>query len=474
MYRPSRRGFLASGAAALSLTHMPLGRAMAASAAAGSNARLVPGPATAPLLGPGAPVTPVWAYNGRVPGPVIRVAQGAPLRVEVENGLGQDTTVHWHGLRLPNAMDGVPYVTQEPIPPGGRFVYEFAPPDAGTFWYHPHAGGGEQQGRGLYGALIVEEAEPPRVDREAVWAIDDWRLAEDGAIDGSFGNGMDRSHAGRLGNLATLNGRDSSTFRVRAGERLRLRLINTANARIFALRFEGHRPVVIALDGQPVAPYEAEGGRIVLPPAGRADLILDMAGDPGASFAVIDDYNRAAYKFLDLVYEDAPPLRASPLDAAVALPANPLPEPDLATARRHEILLAGGAMGSMRSAILNGAETDIRELAGAGKVWAMNGIAAHQVNMPPLLTFERGRTQVLTLRNNTAFPHPMHLHGFAFRVLARNGRPNPRREWLDTVLLERDETAELAFVADNPGDWLFHCHILEHMEAGMNAVFRVS
>jgi FtsP/CotA-like multicopper oxidase with cupredoxin domain len=469
-----RRGFLSAGAAVAALALTPSGRAFgAAEPTPGNPHRLVPGPATAPLLGADAPVTPVWAYNGQVPGPEIRLRQGAPLRVEVANRLGQDTTVHWHGLRLPNAMDGVPFVTQDPIPPGGRFLYEFTPPDAGTFWYHPHVRGSEQQGRGLYGALIVEEAEPPRVDREAVWVIDDWRLTEDGAIDESFGNGMDLSHAGRRGNLATLNGRDSTTFPVRAGERLRLRLINTANARIFALRFEGHRPVVIALDGQPVAPYEAEGARIVLPPAGRADLILDMAGDPGASFAVIDDYGRSPYKFLDLVYQDAAPLRASPLDLPMALPANPLPEPDLADPTRHEIVLAGGAMGSMRSAILNGEELGIRELAGLGKVWALNGVAAHQVNMPPLLTFERGRTQILTLRNDTAFPHPMHLHGFSFRVLTRNGRPNPRREWLDTVLLERDETAEIAFVADNPGDWLFHCHILEHMEAGMNAVFRV-
>jgi FtsP/CotA-like multicopper oxidase with cupredoxin domain len=471
MYRTSRRGFLASGAAALALTLMPPARGFAA---ATGNQRLVAAPARVPLLGEGAPETPVWAFNGQVPGPEIRARQGAPLRVEVENRLGQDTTVHWHGLRLPNAMDGVPYVTQEPIPPGGRFVYEFTPPDAGTFWFHPHVRGSEQVGRGLYGALIVEEAEAPRVDREAVWVIDDWRLGEDGAIHESFGSGMDLSHAGRLGNVATLNGRDSSAFRVRAGERLRLRLINTANARIFALRFEGHRPVVIALDGQPVAPYEAEGGRIVVPPAGRADLILDMAGDPGASFAVIDDYNRAAYKFLDLVYDAAPPLRTSPLPAPLGLAANPLAEPDLADALRHEIVLAGGAMGAMSSAMLNGEELGIRELAGLGKVWALNGIAAHQVNMPPLLTFERGRSQILTLRNDTAFPHPMHLHGFAFRVISRNGRPNPRREWLDTVLLERDETAELAFVADNPGDWLFHCHILEHMEAGMNALFRVS
>ena len=467
------------------LTRRRFGQACAATAAAmlvpgGVRAdgeprrfRLAPRPAVVPLLGPGQPETRIWGYNGQVPGPEIRVGQGERLRIEVENGLEQATSVHWHGLRIPNAMDGVPYVTQDPIPPGGRFVYDFAPPDAGTYWYHPHLRSTEQQGRGLYGPLIVEESDPPRVDREVTWVIDDWRIGDDGAIQEPFDIPRDLSHAGRLGNLATLNGRDSSSFQVRAGERLRLRLVNTANARIFALRFEGHRPQVIALDGQPVRPYEAEGGRVLLPPAARADLILDMAGGPGETFAVIDDYHRFSYKFLDLVYSGEPPLRASPLDAPMALPANPLPEPDLENARRHEIVFAGGAMGGMASAILDGKELGIRDLAGLGKVWAINGVAAHRPDMPPLAILERGQTQLLALRNDTAFPHPMHLHGFAFRVLTRNGRPYPRREWLDTVLLEADETVEIAFVADSPGDWLFHCHILEHMKAGMNAVLRV-
>ena len=131
-------------------------------------------------------------------------------------------------------------------------------------------------------------------------------------------------------------------------------------------------------------------------------------------------------------------------------------------------------MGSMRSAILNGAETDIRELARRGKMWAINGVASHRVDMPPLATLERGRTHLLAVRNDTAFPHPMHLHGYAFRVLARDGRPSPRRDWLDTVLVGPEESVEVAFVADNPGDWLFHCHILEHMEAGMYATLRVA
>jgi FtsP/CotA-like multicopper oxidase with cupredoxin domain len=369
----------------------------------------------------------------------------------------------------------VPHLTQPPIAPGESFLYEFEAPDAGTYWYHPHVRGNEQQGRGLYGALIVEEPEPPRVDRDVTWVIDDWRLTEDGSISETFGSGMDLSHAGRLGNMATLNGRDSSTFRARAGERLRLRLVNTANARIFALRFEGHRPQVIALDGQPVTPHAPPDGRVVLPPAARADVILDMAGKPGGRYAVTDDaYPRNSYRYVDLVYDEGPPLRESPLDAPVGLAANPIPEPTLGEARRHEIVLGGGAMGQMRSAILDGESLDIRQLARRGKVWALNGIVAHRDDMDPLLVFARGRTQVLEISNQTAFDHPMHLHGHSYRLLSRNGQSVPHRPWLDNVLLGPEERVEVAFVADNPGDWLFHCHVLEHMAAGMAAVFRVA
>jgi FtsP/CotA-like multicopper oxidase with cupredoxin domain len=123
------------------------------------------------LVGPAHPATEVWTYNGSVPGPELRFRQGERLKLEVENALGAHTTVHWHGIRLPNAMDGVPRLTQAPIGAnGGRFVYEFDLPDAGTYWYHPHLGEGEQLGRGLYGALIVEERDPPAVDRDVAWS----------------------------------------------------------------------------------------------------------------------------------------------------------------------------------------------------------------------------------------------------------------------------------------------------------------
>jgi FtsP/CotA-like multicopper oxidase with cupredoxin domain len=137
---------------------------------------LAAGPGRASLVGPSYPETAVWSYNGMVPGPEIRLRQGERLEVAVENRLAEETTVHWHGLRVPNAMDGVPHLTQRPIAPGETFVYTFNAPDAGTYWYHPHQRSFEQVGRGLYGPLIVEEREPLQVDRDLTWVLDDWRL----------------------------------------------------------------------------------------------------------------------------------------------------------------------------------------------------------------------------------------------------------------------------------------------------------
>lgn len=432
------------------------------------------GQAQVPLVGAPHPDTPVWCYNGSVPGPAIRVSQGERVRIHVENGLREDTTVHWHGVRLPNAMDGVPHLTQKPIAPGERFTYEFVCPDAGTFWYHPHQRSFEQVGRGLYGALIVAESSPPAVDRDVTWILSDWRLLKNAAISDDFGNMHDVSHNGRVGNTVTVNGRIRETFAVRAGERIRLRLVNAANARMFALEFAGHQPWIIAMDGQPVEPHVPEGNRMVLGPAMRADLVIDMRGKPGQRFTVTDAFYRGmAYRLLDLVYSDEVPVRTFADEPPVRLAANPLAEPDLKSAERHEIVFSGGMMGGMMSAMMDGKQTDIRTLMHNGLVWAVNGIAAKGHMLKPLLTLDRDRSYVLELVNDTAWHHPMHLHGHAFRVISRNGTPTQHREWLDTVLLDPRERAEIAFVADNPGDWMFHCHILEHQTGGMMAVVRV-
>jgi FtsP/CotA-like multicopper oxidase with cupredoxin domain len=468
----NRRGILTGAASLLAASSLPSTANGAAGAA--KELRLVSAPARLSLVGVQHPATDVWCYDGRVPGPEIRVRQGERLRVVVENRLPEDTTVHWHGIRLPNAMDGVPHVTQKPIAPGGHFTYEFECPDAGTYWYHPHQSSAEQVGRGLSGALIVEERDPVEVDRDITWLLSDWRLLKDASISGDFRNMHDVAHGGRIGNVVTVNGAVRDTFEVRAGERIRLRLINAANARIFALEFEGHAPKVIALDGQPVEPHEPPNGRVVLGPAMRADLIVDLTGAPGQSFRVVDRfYASLNYRLLNLVYSEEPPLRASSARDHIRPPANPIAEPALDAAERHKIVLRGGMMGQMRSAILDGKRADIRTLFQNGLAWAINGVAARGHVHEPLLTWSLNRSYVIEMVNETAWHHPMHLHGHSFRVLSRNGQPTPYKEWQDTVLLAPRERVEIALVADNPGDWMFHCHILEHQEGGMMGVIRV-
>ncbi|MBA4782133.1 MAG: multicopper oxidase family protein [Rhizobiales bacterium] len=473
----SRRGFLAGSAAAgaaLSLhpawadTH----RAFTLRAAPG-RARLVPEPWGE---------SDVWCYGGIVPGPEIRVRQGDRLRIEVENALDEETTVHWHGLRVPNAMDGVPNLTQAPIAPGETFTYEFDAVDAGTFWYHPHQRSFEQVGRGLYGALIIEEADPPRVDRELLWVLDDWRLTQEAEIDDSFGDFHDMSHAGRLGNTVTINGRAPDAVPVRTGERIRLRLINAANARIFALDFGDLAPQVIALDGQPVTPHAPldPRGWVVIGPAMRVDLMLDMTGTPGETVTITDRFfSDQNFGVVDLAYAETP-LRDAPPDWDMALAPNPLREPDIARARRHEVTFTGGMMGGMVERQM-GIESQESMMGGGmmgrmhdGSIWFVNGVAAEGHILDPMLTLERDASHVIAMTNATAFHHPIHLHGHSFRVISRDGAPTAHREWQDTVLMAPRERVEIAFVADNPGDWMFHCHILEHQAGGMMGVFRVA
>lgn len=466
-----RRDFLAGLGASAALPLLP----RAGLAAQPDPILLRAAPGEARLVGSKYPKTGVWGYGDKVPGPTLRLRQGVPFRARLENGLPEGTSVHWHGIRLENAMDGVPGVTQDAVAPGERFDYAFTPPDAGTYWYHPHFNSSKQVGSGLSGALIVEETEPPQVDREETWLLDDWRLDDQAQIIQDFDAFHDASHAGRIGNTVTLNGFIPEAWPVRAGERVRLRLINGANARGFTLKFQGHAPVVIALDGQPCTPHEAPEGKITLGPAMRADLILDMEGKPGERFELIDEhYERFAYKLLEIAYGEEAPLRDSPLDAPVALPANPLPPLDLEGAETLEIVMAGGMMGGMTGALLGGRQLGPRELAERGRFWAMNGVAAEHHEHPKMFDLQRGRSYRVRMVNETAFEHPMHIHGHHMKLLARDGAPEEKEIWHDTVLVGPRETAELAFVADNPGDWLFHCHILEHQEAGMMAMVRIA
>lgn len=468
----SRRNLLLAGAG---LVLVPSFLSGSARADAEGGVRLSAAPGRVALGGTESPTTDVWAYNATVPGPVLRLRQGEPVRIIVKNQLDENTTVHWHGIRLPNAMDGVPGLTQLPIKPGENFTYEFTPPDAGTFWYHPHADSLRQLGRGLAGALVIEEREPVAVDRDVLWMLTDWRLTGDAQIALGFGNAMEAAMAGRVGNTVTVNGTISRDEPVRAGERVRLRLVNSSLARLMALRFEGHRPLVIALDGQPCVPHEPDGGRIFVGPAMRVDVILDMQGEPGHRYRIIDDfYDGRSYWLTHLTYEQKPPIRSNPLDARLTLPHNPLPQPDLATAERHELRLRGGMMGG---GMMSGMGMGMGMSGMRRAVWTINGESMTgdgHAGTPPLLTFRRGQSVVLTIVNETAWWHPMHLHGHSFRILKRDGSNVPHNQWGDTALVRPRETVEIAFVADNPGDWMFHCHVTDHQVSGLMGVIRVN
>ncbi|WGS21091.1 MULTISPECIES: multicopper oxidase family protein [unclassified Bradyrhizobium] len=466
----TRRSLLVGSASLAAGTALPL--AVRAVANSINQVELTAAPGRARMVGRAYPATDVWCYGDRIPGPEIRVRQGERVRIVVHNQLPEETTVHWHGIRLPNAMDGVPGLTQPPIKPGEQFTYEFTPPDAGTFWYHPHADSLKQLGRGLAGALIVEEAEPVAVDRDLLCVISDWRLTSGAQIAAGFGNAMEAAMSGRVGNTVTINGTVSEEVSVRAGERIRLRLVNAALARIMALRFEDHRPVIVAIDGQPCEPHEPKGDRLLLGPAMRLDVVLDMQGEPGRRYRVIDDFDQdLSYWLTHLAYDEMPPIRSHPPGAVPALPRNPLPEPDLASAERHELRLQGGMMGGGAMMGLGGTEG-----IGRGASWAINGtsmVCNGSPDMPPSLVVLRGRSCVLTFRNETAWWHPMHLHGSSFQILSRNGSPEPHRQWADTVLVTPRETVEVAFVADNPGDWMLHCHVADHQVSGLMTVLRI-
>lgn len=411
----------------------------------------------------GAPPTDLWLYDGVSPGPMITARRGETLEVVFTNNLEVPTTMHWHGIRNLNEMDGVPDLTQAAVEPGESFTYRFPLRDAGTFWYHAHSKGWEQLARGLYGALIVREEAAPDTTNDITLVADDWRLTEDYALhEDSFGSLMDWSHQGRLGNWLTVNGATDPVIDASAGT-ARLRMINAANARSLSFRLEDARPLrVIALDGAPCDPFDVE--MIRLAPAQRADLLVELDGDEVVIEEVSTGDPLAAAR-----------LRVSGTSPSPVIPTAEswYPRPDDAGARIIEIHMQGGAMGNLETAMFEGERLALRDLAQThSKLWAFNGIVGGYDHL--LGDIALGDVVVLRVWNDTRWEHGMHLHGHHFWVRSTEFGDVPRDVLRDTYLMAPGERADLVFVADNPGLWLFHCHMMEHHAAGMGAVISIA
>lgn len=420
------------------------------------------------LAPPSYPQTEIWGYDGKMPGPEIRVMQGARVQRRLQNNLPQASSIHWHGMRSDNAMDGVAGLTQEAVATGAEFTYDFEVPDAGTYWYHAHNRSTEQVARGLYGALIVEEPDGPDVDRDEVLVLDDWLLnPETAQIDPDFTARHDRSHAGRRGNFVATNGRYELSLPTSRHERLRLRLINAANARIFSLGLVGMEGWIVALDGMPLPVPQVANGELLLAPGQRIDLIVDITAEVGETAYLarfVDDKGLPQVAF-PVIASGAAARRTAPK----ALAPNPKQQVSgLNDAMRARLTMAGGAMGSLEGAVLNGENMGFQGMAQAGQFWAFNGVVG--MTDAPLLTADNGQTVRLEIANETVFPHAMHLHGMHFREVLQDGSLGPLR---DTLLTFGRETREIAFMADNPGDWLFHCHMLSHADSGMMTWLKV-
>lgn len=456
----TRREFLRATGAAVGCAMLP--RAVAA-----NETPLRAGIHRVQLAPAGYPTTEVWAYDGLIPGPEIRLPQGSRVRRDFVNDLPQATTIHWHGIRIENAMDGVPGMTQAAVPPGGRFLYDFSTPDAGTYWYHTHNRTVEQMARGLAGPLIVTEAEPPEVDAEHVVFLSDWRMTDPADLTDDFANFHDLSHAGRIGNHVTANGLPELTLPVARGDRLRLRLVNAAPSRVFELALQGLDGWIVALDGMPLA-QPRPAADLVMAPAQRVDLIVDVVADQGEDAFLLEVFRGQGYALatFPVARTGGQARRGTP---PAALPPNP-GQKTMRTPDRPpvDLVMDGGAMRGLRSAVWQGRQTDGRSLAQEGQFWALNGI----VGLPddPLLVAERGETLRVPLINRTAFPHGMHLHGHHFREVLADGTHG---DWRDTILVAPGETTTIDFLADNPGDWLVHCHMLSHHAAGMGTWIRV-
>jgi FtsP/CotA-like multicopper oxidase with cupredoxin domain len=408
-------------------------------------------------------VTEVYAYNGRFPGPTLELREGDHVRVHFQNDLPEETTIHWHGLHIPFDQDGSPF---HPVAAGAHHVYEFTvrKGTAGTYWYHPHPHHrtGAQVGRGLYGAVIVSAADDPLPSSlaERILILSDNRLLPDGSLDfpepGSLAGRIDLEN-GREGDLVFVSGELAPTFTIRSGEVQRWRVINASGARVYRLALQGHKLLHVGSDGG-LFEHPVEMDEIVLGNGERAELLVRATGEPGTT-ALLQalPYDRyipqtrpregplnwnVTRNLLTLRYTDEPRTRAP--EIPVRLRQVPVLDTAHATVRRVK---------TMSQHLINGKAMDMDRVDAVARL---------------------GATEIWEIENVVGMDHPFHLHGFQFQVLDRNGVPEKQRTWKDTVNVPRHSIARFIVRFDNfPGKWMFHCHILDHEDAGMMGVLEV-
>ena len=364
-------------------------------------------------------------------------------------------------------MDGVPNLTQKPILKGTRFQYRFASPDAGTYWYHPHTNSAEQLGRGLLGALIIKEPKEYPVDADQIIVIKDWLLNRRFQIDEDFDNMHELSHAGRWGNITTANGVYRPTFSFPPHSRIRLRLINGSSSRDLTPDFSAfEHATLIAIDGHPVPPQPYKP--LLVASGMRLDVVLDIPTG-NQPLTVFDQttgvFSSEMTSHLFSIRAKGRAVRASRLKALPpALPENPLAKPNLNLAKTHQVVLKGGMMslGMMR-----GMMTKV--------FWAINDTFMKETSdyQKPIFSLKKNQSYIFKVVNDSNFAHPIHFHGHTFQILSFNQKPLNNPYWSDTVFLKPYEQADIAFVADNQGLWMFHCHILGHQVSGMMGVIEV-
>lgn len=393
-----------------------------------------------------------WGFNQQVPGPILRAKQGDTLVVKVINKLPESTMVHWHGIRLPASMDGTGEV-QRPILPGESFEYRFELADAGTFWYHSHQNETVQMERGMYGGIVVEAGNDPVVDNERVLLLDDMKLTKENAFKrhGAVGRWIER-HDGREGDTCLVNGKESLTLHMHAGQMERWRIVNAASARYFKLSLGGRQFQLIGTDGGLLETPRNET-ELLITPGERYDIVVGPFSEGEVFHIETLPYNRVTFtKSKRLQYATVHVMEKKPSNAYIPQKLSkivPLTDRN-AVVNRTVKMSVGPSLKRGIDFLVNG------EMHGSDK---------------PVTV---GDLQVWEVANTSLMDHPFHLHGFFFQVLEENGVAPAYRAWKDTYNLKPKSKIKIAWMPDDrPGRWMFHCHILEHHEAGMMSNFSV-